>query len=126
MSLSSAKRPHAGRKGDGLQAEGIGAEVALYGVKASGRRFIFVTDCARSMHGPSLQRLKGQCRKTISDLHAEAEFYIVFFHDHAIPMASSTCPQATPQQLRTHLFWADRVQSVGVTDPAAQWKSRWP
>lgn len=107
-----------GEDRDERHAEAMGAEVSFYGVKASGRRFVFVTDCSSSMQGQSLQLLKEQLRKTIGALPAKAEFYIVFFNDKAIPMASSTCVQATPQQLRTHLAWVDQVQSAGGTDPS--------
>lgn len=107
-----------GKKEDGLDAKGLGIKVECYGVKASGRRFIFVTDCSGSMRGQPLRRLKEQLRKSISDLPAKAEFYIVFFNDKAIPMPSSTCIQATPAHFRKYLDWADQVQNDGGTDPS--------
>jgi len=111
-----------GTKGSGLLSEAIGAEVEFYGVKASGRRFVFVTDCSSSMGGQSLQRLKQELQKSLRNLPARAEFYIVFFNERAIPMASSTCVPATPQHLRTHLAWVDQVQSIGGTDPSEAMK----
>lgn len=105
-------------KGDGLDPKGIGAKVEFYGVKATGRRFVFVTDCSSSMQGEPLQRLKEQLRKSIDGLPAKAEFYIVFFNDRAIPMPSAACVQAAPRHVRAYLDWMDRVQSTGGTDPS--------
>lgn len=105
-------------KGDGLDIEGIGANVEFYGVQATGRRFVFVTDCSSSMEGEPLKRLKEQLRKSIGDLPVTAEFYIVFFNDRAIPMPSAACVRAAPRHVRMYLDWVDQVQSTGGTDPS--------
>lgn len=76
--------------GDGLDDSGVGAHIAFYGVKATGRRFVFVTDCSGSMNGPPLQRLKRQLREAIAALPPRAEFYIVFFQRRAGSNASYT------------------------------------
>lgn len=107
-----------GENGIGLDAEGVGAKIAFYGVKASGRRFVFVTDCSSSMNGPPLQKLKEQLRETISSLPPQAEFHIVFFNSGAIPMPSSGLAKATPAYKRRYLNWADQVPSKGGTDPS--------
>lgn len=108
-----------GAEGDGPDADGLGATIGFYGVKASGRRFVFVTDCSGSMSGPSFQRLKKELRLSINGLPENAEFFIVFFNGGALPMPSQGMVRATPKHKRTYLKWVDRIPSDGGTDPSA-------
>jgi hypothetical protein len=107
-----------GKQGEGLGAVGPGAKVGFYGIAAEGRRFVFVTDCSGSMSGPRLRQLKAELRKSINALPEQAEFFIVFFNNEAIPMQSMACVQATAALKRRHLKWADTVASDGGTDPS--------
>lgn len=107
-----------GKNGEASHAHRGKAAVEFYGVKATGQRFVFVTDCSGSMEGPPLQQVKEQLRKSISDLPTHAEFCVVFFNHAAIAMPSSDCVQATPDNIHRFLDWADQVQSSGGTDPS--------
>jgi hypothetical protein len=107
-----------GRQGNGLDAAGLGGTVKFYGIKAAGRRFVFVTDCSGSMQGDRLQRLKEELRESISMLNPRVEFFIIFFNDIAEPMPSRRCVKATPKLIEQYLEWADSVPSSGGTDPS--------
>lgn len=107
-----------GKKGTGIDVAGLGGTVRFYGIKATGRRFVFVTDCSGSMQGDRLQRLKDELRQSISSLNPRVEFFIVFFNDIAVPMPSRVCVKAAPKQVERYLEWADGVQSSGGTDPS--------
>lgn len=108
----------AGTNGDGRDADGLGATIGFYGVKASGRRFVFVTDCSSSMSGPPFQRLKTELRASINALPRKAEFFVVFFNNDALPMPSQGLVKATPEHKNKYLEWADQVPSDGGTDPS--------
>lgn len=108
-----------GAEGDGPDADGLGATIGFYGVKASGRRFVFVTDCSSSMGGYMFQRLKEELRSSINGLPQKAEFFIVFFNGGALPMPAEEMVRATPKHKRTYLDWSDQVPSDGGTDPSA-------
>ena len=107
-----------GKQGNGLDAAGLGGTVKFYGIKAAGRRFVFVTDCSGSMQGDRLQRLKEELRESISLLNPRVEFFIIFFNDIAEPMPSRGCVKATAKQIERYLEWADGVPSSGGTDPS--------
>ena len=94
-------------------------EVKFYGLKARGRKFVFVADCSGSMHGPALARLKRELGATIRKLPPEAEFFIVFFNHTAVPMVAQGLVPATPQSKRRHLAWVSRIKHGGGTDPTA-------
>lgn len=98
--------------------EGDGADVDFYGVKATGRRFVFVTDCSGSMDGQPLVRLKEQLRASIDGLPKEIEFFIVFFNEGAIPMPAPRCVRATPANTARYLAWVDAILAGGGTDPS--------
>ena len=108
-----------GAEGDGPDADGLGATIGFYGVKASGRRFVFVTDCSSSMSGYPFERLKDELRSSINGLPQNAEFFIVFFNSGALPMPAQEMVRATPKHKRTYLDWVDQVPSDGGTDPSA-------
>lgn len=107
-----------GEKGNGIDVGGLGGIVTFYGIKATGRRFVFVTDCSGSMQGDRLQRLKEELRESISFLNPRVEFFIMFFNDTAVPMPSQRCVKATPKWVEQYLDWADSVPSSGGTDPS--------
>lgn len=107
-----------GQKGNGIDVGGLGGTAKFYGIKATGRRFVFVTDCSGSMQGERLQRLKEELRESISFLNPRVEFFIVFFNDTAVPMPSRRCVKATPKFVEQYLEWADGVPSSGGTDPS--------
>lgn len=104
--------------GDGEFAMEGDAAIDFFGVKASGRRFVFVTDCSGSMAGYPLEQLKAQLRASIGELPAEAEFFVVFFNHGAIPMPAANCVRATPANKTQYLAWVDAVMSDGGTDPS--------
>ena len=107
-----------GPDGEDVGDAGMNADIKFFGIKASGRRFVFVTDCSGSMEGPLLQKLKDELRKTVTTLPEAAEFYIVFFNHTSIPMPSPKCVRASKTNVQHFLAWADQVQSDGGTDPS--------
>ncbi len=106
--------------GRGSGAAGRGdVEAEFYGLKARGRRFVFVADCSGSMLGPALNRLKRELRATIRRLPADAEFFVVFFNHTAVPMAAVGPVPATPRNKGRHIAWVSKIAAEGGTDPSA-------
>lgn len=79
--------------GDGRSTEGEGqgggggADGAeFFGVQASGRRFVFVCDCSRSMAGLKWAELHQELSRCLGGLGPGKSFYVIFFDGKMHPM----------------------------------------
>jgi len=76
-----------GREGNGGSDVGSGKGGAeFFGVKATGRKFVFVVDSSRSMTGPKWFAACHELYAAISRLRPNQQFYVVFFDGRAHPM----------------------------------------
>jgi uncharacterized protein YegL len=105
-----------GRGGSGDGIDGFG--VAFYGLKAFGKRFVFVADCSGSMAGYRLDALKKELRDTIEKLPASAQFSVVFFNHLPVIMRGSKLERATDNAKQAYLAWMDSIGPSGGTDPS--------
>jgi hypothetical protein len=77
----------------GAAEDGPGAE--FYGVKASGRKFVFVVDSSRSMHGPRWEAAVRELLRAVSRLQEGQFFYVIFFDALPHPMFDQPASEAS-------------------------------
>lgn len=111
-----------GENGSGQSSKGSGGE--FFGMRSSGRRFVYVVDCSRSMNHPHeseggtrLGRLKMELTRSIGSMDPEMEFFIVFFNDRIYPMPASSMQLASPRSQKFFLRWMTTIPADGSTDP---------
>ena len=111
------------RSADGRGA-GDGNGDGFFGARMTGRRFVFVVDCSRSMNHPHKSEAKTRFRRlqlellnSISAMQPDEKFFIVFFNDRVIPMPASSLQPATRDRQKHFLHWMTRVRADGDTDP---------
>ena len=93
--------------------------------RAEGNRIAFVVDNSRSMGRPEASltqsrysRVQTELVKSILEMSANDEFYIVFFCDHAEAMNSRIMQRATDENKAIYLEWATAVEmGGGPTNP---------
>lgn len=105
-----------GRGGSGDGIDGFG--VAFYGLRAFGKKFVFVADCSDSMGGGRLETLKRELRTTIEGLDERIQFSIVFFSHVPIIQPGSKMQRATEAAKKSSLAWAESIAPSGGTDPS--------
>jgi hypothetical protein len=111
-----------GDLGSGQSSRGSGGD--FFGMRASGRRFVFVVDCSRSMNhaheseaGTRLGRLKMELTRSIGSMGPDMQFFIVFFNDRVYPMPASSMQVASPRSQEVFLRWMTTIPADGNTDP---------
>lgn len=105
-----------GRGGGGDGVDGFG--VAFYGLKAFGKKFVFVADCSDSMAGDRLEALKKELHTSVENLDPQARFSIVFFNHLPVIKKGSKLDRATPSAKKAYLDWADTIGHSGSTEPS--------
>ena len=116
--------------GDGGKKMGVTVDLAskqaaqFFGVKSTGRRFVFIVDSSNSMRGAKFEAAKEELMYAIRRLSKEQAFYILFFdHDAAkMTLAPSTepellCVPATTANINRAEAWVKTVENEGRTDP---------
>ena len=100
----------------------MGAE--FFGVKAQGRRFVFIVDSSNSMRGAKFGDAKRELLYAIQKLTKDQYFYVIFFDRDAARMtfAPSTepevnCVAATRENVGKFEKWMNSVQNELRTDP---------
>ena len=96
----------------------------FFGVRAEGKRFVYVVDCSGSMAGSRFSTVKTELLRSIHALLPTHEFYILFFSDRAFPMFSPQQAEpaplvAEPQNLKRATGWTNDFPVGGGTEPAA-------
>lgn len=100
----------------------MGAE--FFGVKAQGRRFMFIVDSSNSMRGAKFGDAKRELLYAIQKLSKDQFFYVIFFDRDAARMtlAPSTepevnCVAATRENVGKFEQWMNSIQNELRTDP---------
>lgn len=103
---------------------GDGEGQNFFGIRADGRRFVYLVDCSRSMNHPHdsqwktrFRRLKFEILKSVGAMTADQEFFIIFFSDGAHPMPAATLQPATPWAKQRYLKWMAGRVADGDTEP---------
>lgn len=103
---------------------GAGAGSGFFGTKATGLSVVYVVDASRSMNHPHaspaktrFKRLKLELVKSIMSMPSDAEFFIIFFNDEAIPMPAATLQAASESNKRRYLSWMAEAKADRETDP---------
>jgi hypothetical protein len=116
-------RVSAGSGNNGSGGEIDGEENAeFFGVSASGRKFVFVCDCSRSMTGQKWTDLHREIERCIENLSERQSFYIIFFDGEMHPMfapefkAPSLLPATSDNVNKTRL-WLSTVLLGPNTSP---------
>lgn len=112
---SAAAMTEAGGTRGGRPGEvGKAAEVAFFGVKGTGTKFVYLVDRSSSMEGAPLAAAKQQIAQSLSSLDSVHQFQIIFFNTRAQPFSIDGRQRiafATEQNIRM----AGRLLA-GVTD----------
>lgn len=111
--------------GDG-NAAGDGTGHGFFGSQSSGRRFVFVLDCSRSMNHPHdseaktrFKRLKLELVKSVASMSVDQEFFLIFFNEGPITMPSSMPVAASSGAKQHYLAWMQTLKADGNTEPTA-------
>lgn len=77
-------------EGKGVGEDGAGERgdygANFFGIRAGGRRFVFVMDSSRSMSGRRWVQACQELLQTVGELNEEQSFYVIFFDSTARPM----------------------------------------
>jgi len=114
--------------GDGLgygfgAGHGDGSGQGFFTVAAGAKKLIYVLDCSGSMTEQRedgkkrLDRVKFELVRSVAALPEDAQFFIIFFNNFAIPMKAPGLQRATLDNKRKYLKWAVERQGGGGTDP---------
>ena len=97
---------------------GIGAGAAdFFGLKARGRKFIYVVDHSGSMSGKKLDAAKAELLRSMRALKREMEFFVIFYDHQFIPMPGDKPVRATRENLLAASKWIESIAAGGGTDP---------
>jgi hypothetical protein len=114
-----------GRKamGSGIGSGGKSA-AEFFGVKAAGRRFVFIVDSSNSMRGAKFTAAKEELMYAIRRLSKDQAFYIIFFDANAermLLMPDKEPPllpvPATADNIHRVEYWINGVQNELKTNP---------
>jgi len=96
----------------------------FFGVKATGRRFVFVVDSSNSMRGAKFTAAKEELMYAIRRLSKEQAFYIIFFDansERMLLMPDKEPPllpvPATSDNIHRVEYWINGVQNELKTNP---------
>ncbi|HEX5106662.1 MAG TPA: VWA domain-containing protein, partial [Pirellulaceae bacterium] len=103
---------------------GADKSAQFFGVKASGRRFVFIVDSSNSMRGGKFDAAKEELMYAIRRLSKEQAFYIIFFDQNAerMRLPPSTEPELLPvpavnENINRAEKWVGTVANELRTDP---------
>lgn len=114
-----------GARGSGLKSIGGGGGSAeFFGVKAGGRKFVFVVDSSNSMRGQKFIDAKEELMYAVRRLDKSQAFYVIFFDQDALRMfadddtaAEARPVAATTANIRKLETWMKSVENERRTDP---------
>ncbi len=124
LSVKKVKQKGSGN-GKGINnGNGKGNGAPFFGIRANGKRFVYVVDGSRSMNHPHpseaktrFKRLKMELVKSISQLDPSKQFFVIFFNSKPIPMPANQMPFATQFNKKRYLTWVANSRANGTTDP---------
>jgi hypothetical protein len=111
--------------GRGLKSLGAGQGSAeFFGVKAGGRRFVFIVDSSNSMRGQKFAEAKEELMYAVRRLDKTQSFYVIFFDQDALRMFTTDkqTPEdrpvpATGANIQKLQRWLPTVENERRTDP---------
>lgn len=114
-----------GHGGQGLKDVGGGKGSAeFFGVKAGGRRFVFIVDSSNSMRGDKFQDAKEELMYAVRRLDKQQMFYVIFFDNDALCMFSDAGKEAEARPVPASIAnirklenWLKTVENERRTDP---------
>lgn len=114
-----------GSGGSGLrELGGSGSSAEFFGIRAGGRRFVFIVDCSNSMRGKRFRDAKREVLYAVRKLDSSQSFYVIFFGEGADRMFSGPGQEpetrplpATSENLRRLEKWMPTVELEYRTDP---------
>lgn len=95
---------------------------SFFGLRADGKRFVYVVDCSGSMTGPPYQRATMELLSSIANLEKSQQFFIILFSTESYPMFHPLPSQeflyATDDALKQTKVWLKGFsQGQGGTNP---------
>ena len=121
--LSGGKsRPASGGEGADGGGSGSGDVGEFFGVKARGRKFVYIVDCSGSMAGGPFLKACEELIKSLEGLNTRQSFYIMFFDSQNYPMFHPATPEkgllrATRQNVARVQEWINTLGGGGGTQP---------
>jgi hypothetical protein len=113
-----------GRQMESSIGSGVGQAAQFFGVKAAGRRFIFVVDSSNSMRGGKFAAAKEELMYAVRRLSKDQAFYIIFFDQNAERMILAPEKEppllpvlATSTNINRVEKWIATVENQVRTDP---------
>lgn len=114
-----------GSGGKGLKVLGGGnGSAEFFGVKAGGRRFVFIVDSSNSMRGQKFTDAKEELMYAVRRLDKSQAFYVIFFDQDALRMFDSDKAEpaerpvaATLANIQKLETWMKTVENERRTDP---------
>jgi Mg-chelatase subunit ChlD len=107
-------------KDSGSSKGGPGKEGTFFGVRAKGRKFVYIVDCSGSMSGGPFSRVCDELVSSIKDLTKKQSFYVLFFNESSIPMfglQDSKMMLAKDKNIAKLENWVLDFRVDGGTDP---------
>jgi hypothetical protein len=94
---------------------------SFFGIRADGRRFVYVVDCSGSMVGAPYQRAQQELIRSLAALSKSQEFFVILYSDNSYPMYFPKNTQefvkasdAAIEQVQT---WVTNFSHHGGTNP---------
>ncbi len=115
-----------GSGGAAMRTIGSGAAYSaeFFGVKAKGRRFVFIVDASGSMQGERFMHAKEELMYAIRRLDKSQSFYVIFFNSNTYRMFADndTAPAeypiaATTSNIRKLAQWLKGIEAQTQTNP---------
>jgi hypothetical protein len=114
-----------GTEGTGMAAAGAGSGGAeFFGVKATGKRFVFIVDSSKSMRNGKFEAACEELFYAVQRLKSDQYFYVIFFDQNAARMTfapkeepEDTYAQATTANINKLQKWMKTIELEGQTVP---------
>lgn len=90
---------------------------SFFGLRARGRKFVYVVDYSGSMRGDRFAAAKRELVRSITALDRGMQFFIVFYNQAFLPMPAEGLVRATAKNKQRFLEWVRQAQAGGGTDP---------
>jgi len=90
----------------------------FFGVKADGRKFVFVVDTSGSMAlNARFLRCRNELLRSLASMQYGQQYFVVFFNHTTFPMPEHKLVDARPAQLKKTAEWVVGAVPAGGTEP---------
>lgn len=107
---------------DDVGTTGDGTSSEFFGIKAKGRKFVYIVDRSSSMQGQRFDRARQELMRSLRALDEQQSFYVYFFSTGTMPMFSpdrdpgSLIAKTAPNLKKTER-WVKNMSPSGGTNP---------